>query len=57
VREALEMALAGNTRARGYILDDQGALRQHMVIFVNGAQIKDREGCPTRCLRTTHRAT
>jgi molybdopterin converting factor small subunit len=26
-------------RARGYVLDDQGAVRPHMMIFLNGAQL------------------
>lgn len=42
VREVLDAAFAGNTQARGYVLDDQAALRKHMAIFVNGRQIKDR---------------
>ena len=42
VREALERAFAANDRARGYVLDEQGALRPHMVVFVNGTAIKDR---------------
>ena len=42
VREALEAAFAGNDRARSYVLDDQAALRKHMVIFVNGDRIGDR---------------
>ena len=33
-----------NERARGYVLDDQGRLRQHMAIFIDGRQIRDREG-------------
>jgi hypothetical protein len=44
VREALDAAFAGNPAARGYVLDDQGALRPHMVVFVNGRQIRDRTG-------------
>lgn len=44
VREALEGVFARNERARGYVLDERGAVRTHMVIFVNGRQIKDREG-------------
>lgn len=44
VREALEAVFAENPRARGYVLDDQGALRPHMVVFVNGKQIRDRRG-------------
>lgn len=42
VRDALKAALTGNERAWGYIFDDQGALRQHMVVFVNGQQVLDR---------------
>ncbi|KAB2939748.1 MAG: MoaD/ThiS family protein [Hyphomicrobium sp.] len=42
VREALEAALAGNARARAYVLDDQSALRKHMVVFVDGKRITDR---------------
>jgi hypothetical protein len=42
VREALDAAFAGNARARAYVLDDQAALRKHMVVFVDGARIKDR---------------
>lgn len=42
VRAALDAALNGNDRARGYILDDQSALRKHMLIFVDGARIADR---------------
>jgi hypothetical protein len=42
VREALDAAFAGNARARAYVLDDQSALRKHMVIFVDGKRIEDR---------------
>ncbi len=42
VREVLEAVFAANEKARGYVLDDRGAVRKHMTIFVNGAQIKDR---------------
>ena len=31
-------------RARSYVLDDQGALRQHMSVFVAGRMIRDRTG-------------
>jgi sulfur-carrier protein len=41
VREALEDYFRENGRARGYVLDDQGRLRQHMAIFVDGRQIQD----------------
>jgi hypothetical protein len=33
-----------NERARGYVLDDQGRLRRHMAIFVDGCHIHDRTG-------------
>ena len=42
VREALDRVFASNPRARAYVLDDQGALRRHMAIFVDGALIRDR---------------
>ena len=29
---------------KSYIVDDQGVLRQHVNIFVNGKMIEDREG-------------
>ena len=31
-----------NPQARGYVLDDQSALRKHMTIFVDGHMIRDR---------------
>lgn len=42
VGEVLAKVFADNPRARGYVLDDQGALRRHMIIFVDGAPMKDR---------------
>lgn len=44
VRAALESVFATNPPLRGYILDDQGRLRHHMVIFVGGQRIADRDG-------------
>lgn len=44
VRECLDALFAEHPRARGYVLDDQGALRRHMVVFVDGRQIADRQG-------------
>ncbi len=43
VRDVLDHVFASNTRARGYVLDDQGRLRKHMKIFVNGKVIRDSE--------------
>lgn len=42
VREVLENVFAGNPQARGYLLDDQAALRKHLTIFVDGQVIRDR---------------
>jgi len=36
VRAALAEAFAANPRVRSYILDDQGALRRHVSIYVDG---------------------
>jgi molybdopterin synthase sulfur carrier subunit len=44
VREALDAAFAKNPRLRGYILDDQGALRRHVIVFVGGEAVTDRVG-------------
>ena len=44
VREALDHYFALHPRVRGYVLDDQGALRKHVVIFIDGQQLKDRAG-------------
>ena len=42
VGEALEAVFRGTPGARSYVLDEQGAVRPHMVVFVNGRQIQDR---------------
>jgi molybdopterin synthase sulfur carrier subunit len=42
VREVLNAYFTTNPPARGYVLDDQGALRKHMAIFVNGEPVLDR---------------
>ena len=44
IREALENYFSQYERARGYVLDDQGRLRAHMAVFINGNQIGDRDG-------------
>ena len=43
VRVVLDAVFAQNPRLRGYVLDDQGALRRHMMIFVDGQQLADRD--------------
>lgn len=43
VREALEAVFESQQQLRGYILDDQSHLRQHVNIFVDGQPVYDRE--------------
>ena len=43
VREVLDAVFAENPRLRGYVLDDQGALRHHMNVFVDGEPIGDKQ--------------
>ena len=42
LRGALEAAFTLNPRLRGYVLDDQGRLRQHVAVFVDGRPLVDR---------------
>lgn len=42
VRDVLEAVFVGNPQARGYVLDDQAALRRHMAVFVDGKPLRDR---------------
>jgi hypothetical protein len=44
VRDVLDAVFAGNPLARGYVLDEQGELRKHMAIFLDGRMIHDRAG-------------
>ena len=43
VRQVLNGVIRQNPNLEGYILDDQGRLRQHMNIFVDGVMIQDRD--------------
>ncbi|WP_179405443.1 MoaD/ThiS family protein [Burkholderia guangdongensis] len=42
VDEALSVAFAAEPRLRGYILDDQGGLRRHLSVFIDGNPLRDR---------------
>lgn len=42
LRQVLEAYFAAYPSARGYVLDDQGALRKHMALFINGEPVLDR---------------
>jgi molybdopterin converting factor small subunit len=44
VREVLDIVFESNDRLRTYILDDQAALRKHMLIFVDGKRVSDLVG-------------
>lgn len=48
--EALAGVFAGHPALRGYVLDDQGALRRHVAVYVNGEPARDRAtlGDPVR---------
>ncbi len=42
VRVALRAVFATNPKLESYVLDDRGAVRKHMVVFVDGEEITDR---------------
>ena len=44
VRAVLDAVFAANERLRGYVLDEHGAVRRHMAVFVNGDPVLDRIG-------------
>ncbi|MEY2959968.1 MAG: hypothetical protein RLZZ01_2536 [Actinomycetota bacterium] len=44
VRGALDAVFVATPRLRGYVLDERGALRKHMSVFVDGEQLRDRLG-------------
>ncbi len=48
VREALEEVFRANPRLRAYVLDDQGRLRKHVAVFVDGEVVVDRAGLSDR---------
>jgi molybdopterin synthase sulfur carrier subunit len=41
LRAGLDTAFAANPALRGYVLDDQGHLRENVVIFVDGRRCLD----------------
>lgn len=44
LRAALEEVFGRYPRLRGYVLDDQGHLRTHVVVFIDGQRVRDRQG-------------
>jgi molybdopterin synthase sulfur carrier subunit len=43
LRAVLDGYFSENERARGYVLDEQGKIRPHMVVFIDGELTEDRE--------------
>jgi molybdopterin converting factor small subunit len=41
VGDALAAVFASHPALRGYVLDDQGALRRHVAVYLNGELVKD----------------
>ena len=44
VREALNKVFETQPQLRGYVLDDQDRLRKHVVVFIDGDMVQDRDG-------------
>ncbi|TQV78093.1 MoaD/ThiS family protein [Exilibacterium tricleocarpae] len=42
VGQALQRVFVDNPRLASYILDDQGSLRKHVAVFVDGRMVGDR---------------
>lgn len=42
VRQAFELVFERLPDVRQYVVDDQGALRKHVAVFVDGQQLADR---------------
>ncbi|MGE5145425.1 MAG: MoaD/ThiS family protein [Candidatus Eiseniibacteriota bacterium] len=40
--EALDHVFAARPALRGYVVDDQGALRRHVAVYINGRPAGDR---------------
>jgi molybdopterin synthase sulfur carrier subunit len=43
LRPALEAAFAVNPLLRGYVLDEQGHLRENVVVFIDGRRCAERQ--------------
>lgn len=42
VRDCLQAVFATHPTLRGYVMDDQNSVRQHVVVFLDGTAIRDR---------------
>jgi len=43
VAQALDGVFEEEPRLKGYVLDERGAVRHHVAVFVDGTSVKDRE--------------
>jgi sulfur carrier protein ThiS len=43
VRDALDAYFARHPTVRAYVVDERGAMRRHVTVFVNGEPLYDRE--------------
>lgn len=43
LRTVLAQVFAAQPQARGYVLDEQGHLRKHVTVFIDGRRVRDRE--------------
>jgi molybdopterin synthase sulfur carrier subunit len=43
LRSVLAQVFATQPQARGYVLDEQGHLRRHVTVFIDGQRVRDRE--------------
>ena len=41
LRQVLDAAFESNARMRGYVLDDQDAIRKHVMIFIDNQPVRD----------------
>ena len=41
--DALDCVFAEYPKLRGYVLDDQGAIRQHIAVFIDGEMLHQRD--------------
>ncbi|SFI20027.1 MoaD/ThiS family protein [Planctomicrobium piriforme] len=43
LRDVLDEVFVAHPRLAGYVLDDQRRLRQHVMVFVDNAMVRDRD--------------
>jgi molybdopterin synthase sulfur carrier subunit len=43
LREALEVVFSDHPQLRTYVMDDQGVIRKHIAVFINGEMLHRRD--------------